>query len=557
MALNPCEPVLIALDETCGCTVTKATKITSPTPEDLNSDDWKETGLANAYARIKEGRLCGVQEKALTDLLFSRLTPRKRDRQGPNNSIIQPFFLEPSPEVINTNYFAIESGGASGGAANTWKIKVKNSASEWATNLPGLERYFITGHYISIHYKDAANIGRQIVGKITAAANADAGGVYKADVTFTVNKTLAGFNALDGGAQAVFQPEHGVVQLMANAVSDRESWCQNKPANINWKWRDGWWQTFRKTHCVNDLYLEALNAPLTSEYFKKFRILPLAQQRKQHQALEERMFYNTIFFGERMNEKQTTQLWMTMDKIMDPIDTDCPVEYPSTTEGIIPQLRACNRVIDFLGGALDVDQIMADCVVLARRRGDASGQNIVRIEALTDSMTLANFRYKYLKYAKAKFGFDQVNLYYQPGQKMIVPQTGRVLWNYEVFQFLDLGLELAVMSDYAFDDHIRATPVADQSVARYFMLLDWSDIDIYLGGSKAVSRQTNVADNIYNCIITPNVTHYSLESITFAPFVHDPNRDLVYTNFSTECPILTPDICVEPEARSSGSLAPT
>ena len=546
MALNPCDPVLIGIDESCGCTVTKANTLTSPTPEDLNSRDWEESGLANIYARIKEGRICGVQEKAMTDLLFSRLKPRKRDKFGQNASLIQPFYLEPSPAVINANYFVIDAGGINlPGADNTWKITVKNNSSPWATDLPHLERYFIPGHYISIHYKDSNNVGRSLMAKVLSAANADAGGVSKADVSIQANITETGWGQLSQEQQSVYQPQHGLVQLLANAVSDRESWCYNKPSNINWKWRDGWWQTFRKTHCVNDLYLEALNAPLTSDYFKKFRTLPLAQQRKQHQALEERMFYNTVFFGERMNEKQTTAQWMNMDKIMDPVDTDCPVEYPSTAEGIIPQLRACNRVIDMFGGALDVDHIIADAVTLARVRGDATGQNIVRIEAMCDSLTLANLRYKYLPYAKAKYGFDDVSLFYQPGQKMIVPQTGRVLWNYEVFQFLDVGIELAVMSDFAFDDHIRATPAADQSVSRYFMILDWSDIDIYLGGAKSVSRQTNTADDLYNCVITPNVTHYNLESMTFSPFVHDPNRHIVYNNFSADCPVITPDICTD------------
>lgn len=550
MSLDRCNPVLIDMDESCGCTITKAT-LKALSPEDLNSDDWKETGIASVYAQTKEGRLCGVQEKSLVDLFISRLKPKARGNLGEagGQSLIAPYFLEPSPAVINANYFEIESGAANqGGATNTWTITVKNSASAWATNLPKLERYFLPGQYLAIHFKDANNVGRTITPKIISATNADAGGVNKATVVIAANLTVAGFNALGGAAQAVYQPTHGVVQLMANSVLDRESWCYNKPSNANWKWRDYWWQTIRNTHCINDEYLKALSAPLTSDYFKKFRILPLAKQRMQHKALEEKMLINTLFWGDVISEKQTVATYDDLEGVSDVGDVEgssCVYEYKSNTIGVIPQLTACSRVVDFSAGALDMDEILADLKVLARYRGEATGQNIVRIEVMTDQGTLAALRYKMIAYLKAKYGIDNINMFYKPGEKMTYSLTGRVMFNYDLFLFLDDGLELAVMTDYAFDDHLRAFPTADKSAGRYFMILDWSDIDVYLAKSRSVTRQTNVADALYNCVIDPNVTRYQLESKTISVCVHDPNRHLIYKNFTANCPILTPETCTE------------
>lgn len=548
MALDACNPVLLEIDDSCGCAVTKAT-LKAVSPEDLNSDDWKETGIARVYASVKEGRLCGVQEKPLIDLFLSRLKPKKRGNLGESGqaSLIAPYFLEPSPAVINANYFLIGAGAAVQASARQWSLTITNSESEWATDLPAIERYFLPGQYVVIHYTDANGIGRTITPKVISAVNADIVGTHQATVVVEANYTLAGFNALDAADQAVFQPTHGVVQLLANSVSDRESWCHNKPSNINWKWRDFWWQTIRNTHCVNDEYIKALQAPLLSDYFRKFRSLPLAQQRKQHQALAEKEFFNTVFFGDRINENQTVQTYTDLEKVYDPADADCVIELKANTIGVLPQLSACSRVVDFGGGALDMDEILTNLKTLARYRGEATGANIVRIEAMTDQATLAGLRYKFISYLKDKYGITDINIFYQPGQKVTYTLTGRVIWNYDLFMFLDDGLELAVITDFAFDDHLRAFPTADKSAGRYFFILDWSDIDIYLAGAKSVTRQTNVADDLYKCVIDPVVTRYLLESKTIATCVHDPNRHLVYKNFSANCPKLTATVCTEYE----------
>lgn len=549
MALDACaSPVLIDMPDTCGCAVTKCT-LQEVTPETLDSEDWRESGLDRVYAQMKEARAVGVQEHTLTDLFLSRMKPKAQGKLGENmgQSWVAPYWLEPSPGVINENYFQIESGHAHPLIANRWHIVVKQSPSAWATDIPALERYFLAGHYAAIHFVDANGVGRTIRPQIISATNADAGGVHKAEVVIEANETLAGFAALTAAEQAVFQPTGGALQILGNSVADSQSWCHNKPSNIAWKWRDFWWQTLRNTYCVNDEYIKALNDPHLSEYFKKFRSLPLAQRRRQEQAMAEREFYNTIFWGDKMNELQTVENFRQMTPLYDPADLDCCIGYPSNTVGIVAQLAACNRVIDFSGGPLDMDEIMANVMTLARWRGQATGTDITRVEAWTDRATLNNIRFKWIPYIKNMYGFDAINIVYQPGQKMVYDLTGRIMFRFDVFTFLNIGIELAIITDVAFDDYLLNFPAGHENAGRYFMLLDWSDIDIFLAKAKSVNRTNNLADDLYKCVIDPIVTRYLLESKTISVAVHDPNRHLIYKNFSTNCPILTPTPCTEYE----------
>ena len=107
----------------------------------------------------------------------------------------------------------------------------------------------------------------------------------------------------------------------------------------------------------------------------------------------------------------------------------------------------------------------------------------------------------------------------------------------------DQGVQLAVFTDPFFDDKLAAFDTANKDRARAIWLIDWSDIDINVIKTRSVKRQTNVADNLYNCVIQPNVNHYSLNSKTFEMRVGDTNRHAMIENFSDACPTLTSTNC--------------
>lgn len=550
---DKCNLTLMKLDDPCGCAITKCS-LYDLDCEALKNRDWYEEGLARTYAQVREGRICGVPEDSLTTLLLSRLTTPKTISAVTGIpldqwSMVAPYFEIPYKGVINANHFVLEDGVV--GANGLMTFTIKNSSSQWATDLPYLERYFIAGYFLAVHYVDGDNIGRNVVFKIVSSANGDSGGTNKATVVCQAPYSVAGWAALSAAAKAVYKPTHGMVELLANNISDLTSHCTNKAANINWKWRDFWWQTIRSTFCITDEYIKVMASPLLSDFQKRFRMKSVAEMRKEHAIQEERQWWNTVFWQTKLSELQTKADYRSLTPIYDPADDTCALEYPSTTEGIFPQLDGCSIPVDLETAALDLDAVLTKSEYLARYRGQKTGESVNRVEWLTDRTTANNIRQVYGPYMKAKYGLDNVNLYYQPGQKMeyTVNNATKQVWNYDLYLFRENGLELAVMSHRALDDRLLATPTADKSSARFFMAIDWTDIDLVQGWNHSVVRKTNEADELYKCVIEIPKAKYFLKSQRLAVVLNDPNRHMVYHNFSDNCPTLTSTGCTEYSAQ--------
>ena len=116
---------------------------------------------------------------------------------------------------------------------------------------------------------------------------------------------------------------------------------------------------------------------------------------------------------------------------------------------------------------------------------------------------------------------------------------------YNVYQLpSDLGgYELAVYTDQFFDDKLSAFDPSIQNRGRVLWGIDWSDFALGIAGTNSAVRQTNIYDNLYNCVITPNITHYMLNSTTWTTIVEDPARHQIIHNFSNACPVLTVPGC--------------
>lgn len=545
---NNCNPRIVSVDDSCGCTLTRAS-IRAMTPQDFEDQGLKEVGMDKVIAATKEARMTGVPESSLMDLLLSKHAPIKTINLGAaaGRSIIAPYILVPQRHNVNANYFEVESGTATTGAgtgsipASGWDVTIKNSGAQFATNLAGIEKYFSPGHYVVIFYKDADNgdVGRTLQFKVFASVNADSGGTYKATLSLEPNYSAAGWAALSTPNKNIYKPTHGVLIPLANSVSNYESWCNNRPSENPLKLLVYWLQTIRETHCYNDEYLKALTAPLTSEYFKKFRELPLAEQKKRHGIYADRAFYNTVFYGQRINENQSVETYDDLPQVVDPANTSCTLEYKANTLGFRTQLADCGRITDLQGAALDIDTLKAMLYSLKRHREIDSG-NIEVIDVMTDRYTRSRIMQVMIDYYRDKYGVETTR-FYQPNQKLNFENIS--LFNYDKFEFEDEGVYLAVFSHDYFDDHLAAFPTADKSRGRALWALDWSDLKIGLAGAASVARQTNVADNLYNCVITPNVNHYNLMSKTIAAMLQDPNRHAMFENFSDSCPTISATTC--------------
>lgn len=544
---NNCTPRLISVDNSCGCTLTRAS-IQAMTPEVFEAQGFTEVGMDRVIGQTREARMAGVPERSLTDLFLSRTVPIKTQAVTQDKSIIAPFIMVPQRSVVNANWFNLVGGAADANAgvgpmpASAWDLTIENEASEFASPLTNLEKYFLPGRVILVFYKDTVtNVAQTVQLAILQAVNISA---TQAKLIVQPPFTAAGWAALNAGQQAVYQPTHGVVIPLANSVSNYESWCYNDASENTLKLLVYWLQTIRETFCYNDEYVKALTAPLTSEFFKKFRTLELAKQRKRQSMLAERAYWNTVFYGQKINEKQATTTYTDLPQVVDPANPSCLLEYKANTEGWYTQLQNCGRVFDNQDSPLDMDVLKSLLYSLKRNRETDSG-NIDRIDGMCDRFLADAILTIMIQYYQKKYGM-QYTRFFQAGQA--IKFEDQILWNYNIYDFPDENVQLCVIVDSYFDDRLAvfnaANGGADASRGRELWMLDWSDVMIGLAGTASATRQTNVADNLYNCVITPNVNHYQLSSKTIAAMVQVANRHAIIGNISSLCPTMTAIPCL-------------
>ena len=548
---NNCSPRLITVDNSCGCTLTRAS-ITAMTSDIFESIGNLEVGMDRLLLQRKEALIAGVQQRSLMDLMLSRTVPIKTTTITPNGgSVIAPFFLVPQDNVVNANYFVVSAGIADPNAGvgsiplSAWDVTVRNDSSQFASALVDLEKFFLPGRFINIAYKTAITGVAQTVQFMVLSSAAL--GVGTCTLVLVPPYTAAGWAALNAGQKAIYQPTHGVLIPLSNSVSNYESWCYNGPSVNAMKFLEYWLQTIRTTFCYNDEYLKALNADLTGGYFRRFRTLPLAKQRAQQEAEAERAYFNTLFYGSRINEMQTQNTYQSLPQVTDPANPSCLLEYKSNTLGFKTQLQACSRVIDNQGAVLDLDTLKSLGYAVMRNResqGGIGGNERPRLDCLVDRNLADMILTIMIQYYQTKYGVQYVK-YFTANE--VIKQDNIVLWNYNVYQFPDEGFELCVISERFFDDRLATFTAAnagvDATIGRELWMVDWSDAQIGLAGTASATRQTNVADNLYNCVITPNVNHYQLASKTVAAMIQRPNRHLIISNIGSGCPNITANPC--------------
>ena len=541
------DPRLITVDDSTGNTLTRAS-IRAFTKQDFEDQAAKEVGMDRIIASTKEARMAGVKERSLTDLLLSRHVALPQGKGTGQGSVVAPFRLIPRRNVVNANYFQIEAGAVAPGAgtgstpASAWRILINTGSSPWVAapsqGLKNLERYFLPGQYVVIEYKDpATQVARTVNFKVIESTNADSGNTSKAYVVLEPNKSPSGWAAMVlAGTHTVYQPQYGQVSRLANSVSDYESWGYQTSATNNLSLIEYWQQTHRWSHSYNEEYVAALESPLTSEFFKKFRNLPLAQQRKQQEMLNEQVMYNTFFYGEQINELQTTAGYTSLPLVYDPADPTMPIEYKANTLGVKTQLAANARVSDKQNLPLNLDDIFEGCYSLKRNRETTSG-NVEVIDFMTDRFTASRVRDLLLsKYYPTKYGTN-INSYFQAGQKITF--NGVSVFEYNVYDLPDQGVQMAIFTDPYFDDRLASFSASQKSRGRSFFGIDWSDVSINVLKTNSAKRTTNVADELYRYVITPNIKQTMLNSKCFEVQVGDTNRHLLYENFSDGNPVLT------------------
>lgn len=565
MSLAPsCLPRIVPVGSSCGCTLTNAS-IRGLTPGEFLAMQNKEFDLARVILGAAEAKMLGVQESGLATLLRSTIKdikPKLNSVKVDEQSIILPYIQRTQKSVMNANFFNIEAGvahptaGVGGVPASAWNITVNLGSSWLKTDLLNIERYFLPGNTLIILTWDntTAKNARTLVFTIRTSVNADAAGISKALVTLVPNITDTGFLALADNAagRGQYRPTFGVAQTGVNSISNRESWCAEQPADLSKKILVNWIQTTRTSRCVDETYLKTLDSIMKGKvnpYQQGFVWSSLADQNKRKAQLEDADFLRTVFYGQRINENQTPENYHLLPGITDPSDPSCVLEYKANALGFFTILTECNRVVDMNGTKLDLDYIFSQLYFLKRNR-QADGDKIAVIDSMTDRLTANDIYDAMSKYYAARYGVSTIR-YAKVGEK--IQHDGIILFNYNLYDIPDSGVQWAVFHDEFFDDILSATPalvggVNFKSRGRALWFLDFSDMTIGLAGSMSVRRKSPNADVnvLYNCVITANTKEQNLRSQKFTAMLDRPQRHLLIHNFSDECPRVSAVGCPVP-----------
>jgi hypothetical protein len=545
--LSNCNPRVINVTESCGCSLTRAS-ITGFTSADFEAQGYKETGLDKVIANAQEAKAAGIPENALEAILFGAIKQINKPTLDPRSvatsgSVIQPFLYRRQKRVINSNYFKINSGQANPAAGTgnihpgSWQVVVAPTSSSYATSLDKIDEYFLIGRVVVVEFLLAS--GNTATGNFKITAVDQISDRSTARLTLEPNYSSGAWAALSALAQSAWQPTAGNLLVLANNVSDYESWCAQDPAENNQKLLLYWFQTTRESHCYNDEYLKALNAPFTSEYFKKFLQLPLTEQRRLQTIKARRAWVNSVFYGDRINEKQQESTYTQLPTVVDPANPSCTLEYKANALGLRTQLLDCSRVYDHQGQPLNLDLVFSVGYDLKRAR-EATGASVDTIDVMTDRNTAARIAEKMIAYYKAKYSTDTTR-FYQPNQKLVF--ENHVYLDYAIYDLPDLGYRLAVYTHKYFDDKLAAFDTAQKNRGRVLWMIDWSDFELAVVRSNSAQRKTNEADELYQCVITPVMKYTMLKSTTWTAILEDPLRHYIFENFNDSCPSLTTNVC--------------
>jgi hypothetical protein len=548
---NNCNPRVVNIPSSAGCSLTRA-NIIGMTPQAFEDQGNKEVGMDKLITNAQEAKAAGYIENTLEMLLFSRLAPVKnavsKVRIPPNDSVILPYIYRRQKRNINSNYFVLTDAAqqsAVGGQAYRLTLTIGNHGGTLATALPNVQNYFLVGKVLQVEWVDTTTNVAYAAQFTIISSVVNPGDPTKADVVGEPNYSSGGWGALGAAGrkpwQGLLTQKAGTVINLTNSISDYEAWCFNEVAENTNKLLTFWLQTSRYTHEYSDEYLKALNAALTSGYFKEFAQLPLAEQKRIKYAKFMRDWVNSVFYGQRINENQTVETYTSLPTVIDPNAGGCTLEYKARALGFKTMLQDCGRYLDHQGNPLSVDNLAAVAYLMKRAR-EADGGTVDTIDFMTDRDTAGKILQLFTSFYKAKYGVDTVRYYSEQGALKFGDQ---VAMPYNLYQLPpDLGgFNLAIFHHPYFDDKLSAFQSGQANRGRTMWGIDWTDVLLGIAGTSSAQRQTNIYDNLYNCVIKPNIHHYELQSQTWTAIIEDPNRHFIIDNFSSACPSLTVPGC--------------
>ena len=405
---------------------------------------------------------CGIKRNALYDWIMAN-ADRTQMRAAMTEvkiaksaSLLQPFIFGKQETVINKDHWRVRTGWVQSGytALTTGPLSAsqlsEGSASdrvirvESRHDVPVDAKFFNASETLHIFAHAANNVAQDGHWKILAAA-------ASSDLTYC-DVLLTSLNAGSTG-QYDTAPTDGYVIKGVNNVNDFENWCNNKPTLDPRKRVPFWLQTMRMTRTTDSEYLKVYSRLMTSNpAFREFGDLPMAERNKQDEELFQREFVNAFFFNKPISANQTVDLWESLETIntvagavLDPGLSGKPIAKRANFVGVVEQLRACNRVFDMHGIALNLYEFLDLNYNIGRARKTA-GKVVKELDWWTNSTYKATMATAFMAYYNAEY-LDQFRVTADLGK------TSELGFDYDGYMVKrPAGIKINILCDEFFDD---------------------------------------------------------------------------------------------------------
>lgn len=562
--------------DTCG-TVTRST-IANLTPSDLDTLFFKGGLFADLDAWFTtqiELKACGVPTNGLYDWIMSgadrtigkSLLNTVKSQGSP--SLLQPFIKAKQDSVINTDCWTVVNGAAYNAAySDTQPGTVVGlmtagplTAADIALGTSGdrivrvissygvvmTSKWFQERQVLHI-FNRVSGVAKDGAWKVIAAESSTDGGYT--DVLLH-SQNAGSSNAAD------LTPTTGILLEGVNNVNDYERWCNNKPNYDGRKIVPFWFQTMRRTRCVDSEYMKVFARLIQSNRaFAEFGDMSITQRNAQDEMNYQKNLVNAIFFNKPISANQTLALWESLEAIntftstkLDPGTGGAIVGRRANFIGIEEQLYRCGRYIDLGNQPLNLYELLIELFNIQRAR-EAQGRTVTDIDIYTDPVSRADFMTAYIAYTVKEYG-SSFRLNYEVPKKGSNPQLGFV---WDTYQFKHpAGININVVSHNAFADFRQQMAAINQeSAGCRFLILDmgapgpkggtifWSQITsnrvVHSVGD--LDKLGNLTDD-WGCVMTNITKEVKLTSETGTVIVSCPNNSLWITNSAPVPPIVT------------------
>ncbi len=554
-----CDIVSNTSYDTCG-TITRS-DIDYFTPADLESilAPGGKYGDLNSWfvVQIEMKATCGQKRYVMYDWIMGnadmsgdsrKLLTTTNAKRGP--SLTQPFIKAAQMSVLNVDHWNIDDGFTVG---EDYTVDVTGPLSD------------LTGGDVVVRVIAAYGVdmdpkwfnARTRVHIFTRAdGNAQDGQWEVVDAALADDGSYVDVLLKDQNAGSTVEysrgPDNGVLLVGRNNVNDYEQFCTNLP---NWDGRKivpFWYQTSRRTRCIDQNYQEwfaRLMMTGTNEAFKRFGDLEITQRNAQDEYLDQIRFVHDFFFNKPISANQTLTLWESLEDIETPTGLNLDVgmggrlvEKRANFIGVKEQLYRCARVKDLHGEKLNWYEFLDINYDIMRARKSA-GRPYKSIDWYTNTVMSAHLQTAYMQYVLAEFGSSNAQWQLKPGESL---KAGMEWTTFRVKR--PAGVDINIITNEFFDDWYSQNKTQGQvEIGNLLLALDLGKGGIYwtgLGSNKVVRTVGEIeklaaVDKDWACVMKAFTKQITAISDTGTVIVECPENNLWIWDIADDVPDTT------------------